>query len=792
MMRFEREAILSLPLAEAIRITLWLMLAAALLLLATSCDKDGPVEVTYETGGVSLEFVLPEDAPTIQGSISAWVRVTPHRMAAWEEELIITDRHANRPIEVPVGVPCVITVTLDYEGVMYRGSVATPALNPGSFYTAGIQMLEPGDEPAFSILTPDTVAAGREISLALYGEGAHKMRIGNAMALPDSVASDSLIPDSILADTVDWGAGWVAYDSLPDWTLTTGADAKIVYAQIAYLNGDTSAVVSDTIGIAALNGTAEIANGAETTASKDVVVRLSSNYATEMKVVAVGGDTTMMLTGKRGSTRTVASDSIEWIPFEDRVRVELPDGPGEKWVEILLRDEFLVEYTVRDTIATAEIEGSVAFAAEGMFVNELSQVVTIDASGASRMAVSVSGDSTNLTWRTLADQHTVGFSPHDGWRTVYVWLQNDFTQFGPLTDSIGIDRSAAIDSFAWSASTLNNIAPGDTLYFSLWADSAFYGPETHGSAYVTVAGLPDTIDLAEEGAGVYSAYYPIYNTTPQLDSAAVTAYFTDRAGNVAEPVVADSLVSGGGLTTGTVRSFELGNTGNNIQMVWIAPGSYEMGALPNEAGADLDETPRHTVTFRYGFWIARTELTQSQWEAVMGSGNVFPEFPGPSRPVETVSFNEAQLMISVINSSEMESVWRLPTEAEWEYAARAGSTERFPWGTDTGYNQLGGYAWFNGNSSNTTHNVGGREANPWGLEDMFGNVWEWCLDWHHDSYTGAPDDGSPWLSPSGSERVIRGGSWNDPGGELRSASRGSADPDSRSSSIGFRLVRMER
>jgi len=130
-------------------------------------------------------------------------------------------------------------------------------------------------------------------------------------------------------------------------------------------------------------------------------------------------------------------------------------------------------------------------------------------------------------------------------------------------------------------------------------------------------------------------------------------------------------------------------------------------------------------------------------------------------------------------------VYRLPTEAEWEYACRAGTTTEYSFGDFE--SQLGEYAWFNGNSDETTHPVGQKKANPWGLYEMHGNVWEWCQDWHSADYYGSSPPADPQGPTRGSSRVLRGGSWCCPR-DVRSANRGRVGPDSRGSNVGFRVV----
>jgi formylglycine-generating enzyme required for sulfatase activity len=218
-----------------------------------------------------------------------------------------------------------------------------------------------------------------------------------------------------------------------------------------------------------------------------------------------------------------------------------------------------------------------------------------------------------------------------------------------------------------------------------------------------------------------------------------------------------------------------------IIMVWIPPGEFMMGALDGERWAYEHEYPRHRVTIENGFWMGKYEVTQFQWEEIMGS-NPF-RFRGANRPVEMVSWNDIQGF-----EERIEDGFRLPSEAEREYATCAGHDDaRFFWGNDFG--PLGDYAWYDRNSGGQTHEVGQKEPNPWGLHDIHGNVLEWCEDRWHNNYDGAPDDGSPWLdNPDGSLRIMRCGCWSYDAGCERSASRSNTFPSARESVIGFRLV----
>jgi formylglycine-generating enzyme required for sulfatase activity len=198
------------------------------------------------------------------------------------------------------------------------------------------------------------------------------------------------------------------------------------------------------------------------------------------------------------------------------------------------------------------------------------------------------------------------------------------------------------------------------------------------------------------------------------------------------------------------------------------------------------EKPAHQVTIDYSFYMGKYEVTQAQWQSVMGNNPSNFKDCGGNCPVEQVSWDDAQNFVNKLNEGNDGFRYRLPTEAEWEYACRAGTTGDYA-GT------LSEMAWFRENAGSKTHAVGGKQPNSWGLADMYGNVWEWCQDWYHETYDGAPTDGSAWLSGGGQKfRVMRGGSWNFDAPVLRSANRDRSSPVNRYFYIGFRVVAVAR
>ena len=231
-----------------------------------------------------------------------------------------------------------------------------------------------------------------------------------------------------------------------------------------------------------------------------------------------------------------------------------------------------------------------------------------------------------------------------------------------------------------------------------------------------------------------------------------------------------------------VESFTDDLNGVPLEMIYVPGCSFKMGS-PEGEGYD-SERPQHDVTVS-GFYIGKFQITQAQWEAVMGKNP--SHFKGdPALPVESVSWNEAKQFCEKL-AQMTGKAYRLPSEAEWEYACRAGTTGDYA-------GDLDAMAWYSENSGGKTHPVGQKQPNAFGLYDMHGNVWEWCEDDWHDSYAGAPTDGRVWVhTPSrGSYRVDRGGSWYDIAVLCRSAYRLRYAPGDRIDNLGFRLLRTYR
>ena len=219
----------------------------------------------------------------------------------------------------------------------------------------------------------------------------------------------------------------------------------------------------------------------------------------------------------------------------------------------------------------------------------------------------------------------------------------------------------------------------------------------------------------------------------------------------------------------------------------ISAGEFQMGSPDSDSDAYGDEKPQHTVRITKPFYLSVTEVTQEQYERVMGTNP--SRFKGTQLPVERVSWEDAVEFCRKLSALPAERsagrVYRLPTEAEWEYACRAGSTMRYYFGDDA--SMLGEHAWYGSNSGSKTHPVGQKKPNAWGLYDMHGNVFEWCSDWWQRDYT-TTTVSDPTGPATGSLRVYRGGGWIGTARFCRSAYRTGYMPDYRDRDLGFRLA----
>jgi sulfatase modifying factor 1 len=315
-----------------------------------------------------------------------------------------------------------------------------------------------------------------------------------------------------------------------------------------------------------------------------------------------------------------------------------------------------------------------------------------------------------------------------------------------------------------------------------------------------------SMNLTSQAQGKYLTYQWQRNGQPIAGATQASFNIADLNGSLHDGNYSVVVSNDFGSATSTPTALQVDATPSahtvssiSMEMIFCPPGTFTMGSPTSETGLGGDET-QHQVTLTNGFYLGKYEVTQAQYQTVMNGNsaglNADPsQFKGSNRPVERASWEDAQIFLTRLNSIEqsagrLPNGWKyvLPTEAEWEYACRAGTTTAYSWGNDinssrANYNWDGGSN--DGNDSKQTVNIGQFSANPWGFFDMHGNVWEWVSDWKANYLTGAQTD--PEGPASGSARVIRGGSWSNPGTGLRSARRHLHSPSSRNGSIGFRV-----
>ncbi|NEW60868.1 formylglycine-generating enzyme family protein [Sulfurovum sp. bin170] len=222
-----------------------------------------------------------------------------------------------------------------------------------------------------------------------------------------------------------------------------------------------------------------------------------------------------------------------------------------------------------------------------------------------------------------------------------------------------------------------------------------------------------------------------------------------------------------------------------MKFIKIPTGSFLMGRDAHLEEGDEDELPQHHVSID-SFYMQTTPVTQNQWIKIMRDNP--SKFKAPNNPVENICWHDAQRFISKLNQIEGENRYRLPTESEWEYAVRAGTTTQYHFGNSE--KELARYAWYDRNSENRPHPVGEKKANSWGLYDMYGSIWEWVEESYHENYDHAPNSDITWRRDDKQDicKVLRGGSWVAHANLARSATRNYNRADFGFVTSGFRLV----
>ena len=311
-----------------------------------------------------------------------------------------------------------------------------------------------------------------------------------------------------------------------------------------------------------------------------------------------------------------------------------------------------------------------------------------------------------------------------------------------------------------------------TLFFVLCV-GAFSTSATAGVGDVNADGdvnVSDVTALVNQiiGSGSYSAQACDVNGDGEVNVSDVTA-------------LVNLIINGGGESEFKNQTFTV--NGVSFEMIAVEGGTFTMGATDEQASdAYSDEKPTHQVTLS-SYYIGKTEVTQELWQAVMGSNP--SGFSGANLPVEKVSWEDCQIFIAILNELTGK-YFRLPTEAEWEYAARGGSkSQGYKY---SGSNTVDDVAWYPSNSSSKTHPVATKAPNELGIYDMSGNVLEWCSDWYSSSYYSSSSQYNPTGPASGSRRVYRGGSWGSSARLCRVSYRDYNGPSYRFYNLGLRLA----
>lgn len=377
---------------------------------------------------------------------------------------------------------------------------------------------------------------------------------------------------------------------------------------------------------------------------------------------------------------------------------------------------------------------------------------------------------------------------------IEIWLKAFAQALPPTQIQTDADGrfTAEVESKVWLVAGGQRYAGGNTEHY-LWVQS--YEPPTKGLPQPVLISNQADIDRKEE---LYALLVPLLENTKALDeiespsaSSEVVqwaAKLKDEAmKNDAVKKMAELRTMAEAARRELTQKIQATTGGSQVNLplsdVVLQPfslipsGSFTMGSPGGEEGRSGDES-QVEVSLSQPFWLAKTEVTQAQWETVMGSNP--SHFKGPNLPVENVSWEDAQAYLTKLNEKViLPEGWKfaLPTEAQWEYACRAGEAGPYSGGS------LEEVGWYDSNSGSQTHEVGQKKANAWGLHDMHGNVWEWCADLYDDTLKGGTD---PTGASSGGLRVFRGGSWDYAASICRAAGRYRFNPGDRHDYLGFR------
>ena len=443
---------------------------------------------------------------------------------------------------------------------------------------------------------------------------------------------------------------------------------------------------------------------------------------------------------RKEAQRIVDSDFMtafihEMLAMEEAAPKSIPELPA-------IRKAIVEESGDAASLIQSALSGNTLQRVIGKLMSSATSTLSVTTDADGRFTVPVTGK----TWFIAAGQREVGKETEE-----YLWVKGFEPPAGATSTTLAISNEADIDSEDELHSLLSAVTGSSGNLDEFWK-----------------------VEVSEQMKSLVARHREAANaakTEAERQAAEAKAKAEREAAEVKAKLAAEISAGRVGATAGVPL------TGKAVIPFAFCPsGSFIMGSPFSEEGRSGNEN-RVSVTLSKGFWMAKTEVTQTQWQAVMGNNP--SSFKGDDLPVENVSWEDAQKFIEKVNGSGvMPSGWKLalPTEAQWEYACRAGESGAYSGGS------VEQVAWYEGNSDSETHPVGTKKPNAWGIYDMHGNVFEWCTDLYGETLPGGAD---PYGS-SGVDRVLRGGSWSFIAATCRAAYRVRYYPDSRYFTLGFR------
>ena len=628
--------------------------------------------------------------------------------------------------------------------------------------------------------------------------------------IPNSVSLD---PDNPSKTVTVRNAGvgtlnWSASSSDSRVTVNPGSGTTQESVQVTISTSDTSA-----------NYSVEVTFTNDDNAADAEIVEVSVTTTAQESNLDVSPNSVFLDPDTPSETVTVSNiggGTLSWSASWSDSRLEVSPSSGST--------EGSLEVTITASGFTEDYTGEITFRNDDDAAD--SETVTVTVSSGSG-ALELSATSVELS--PSASSATVTVSNAGGgtleWSSAWSW-DDDSSDEAP--EPVVVDPSSgtttgssevtirAVDfsmDYTGTVTFENKDNPSDTATVQITVTGSPDLAVSHSSVRVSCSEPTMTIEVLNTGGGTLSwtaslaggglVVTPTSDTTREATAVSISTNSIDCQGPYTTYL---TFTNSNDATDTEVVAVSVGPDAFTIElipdvtlrMVWIPRGTFLMGRYSGEQDSLTNEDPQHEVTLSQGFWMGRYELTKAQWTAVMGtepwSGRSYV-LDDPDTPATHVDWGDIQDYIEDLNTLT-QLAFRLPTEAEWEYACRAETTSRFYWGNDSDHTRIGNYAWWYDNAEGIeeryAHIVGKKYDNDFGLYDMSGNVWEFCQDW----YAAYPNDGKPVTDPtgpsSGTTRVIRGGGWGSEAKDCRSARRMRASELSTNINMAYRSFRLAR